>query len=133
MKKTINSNPITMVSIKNMIVLLTILLLLSPMVVNAQPQGMEMESTSAMMYQSWTQDYSTRNSDGLMNSGSQYASPVDDNSNTTTPPTRPSGPHRVSGFPEIPFPDPIGDAILPLALLAAAYVLSLARKKRAAN
>ena len=133
MKKTINSNPITMVSIKNMIVLLTILLLSMPVVVNAQPQGTEMESTSAMMYQSWTQDYSTRNSDGLMNSGSQYASTVDDNSNTTTPPTRPSGPHRVSGFPEIPFPDPIGDAILPLALLAAAYLLFLARKKRAAN
>lgn len=133
MKKTINSNPITMVSIKNMIVLLTILLLSMPVVVNAQPQGTEMESTSAMMYQSWTQDYATRNSDGLMNSGSQYASTVDDNSNTTTPPTRPSGPHRVSGFPEIPFPDPIGDAILPLALLAAAYLLSLARKKRAAN
>lgn len=34
---------------------------------------------------------------------------------------------------EDPFPDPIGDAILPLALLAAAYVLFLARKKRAAN
>ena len=133
MKKIINSNPITMVSIKNMIVLLTILLLLSPMVVNAQPQGTEMESTSAMMYQSWTQDYATRNSDGLMSSGSQYASTVDDNSNTTTPPTRPSGPHRVSGFPEIPFPDPIGDAILPLALLAAAYLVFVARKKRTTN
>lgn len=136
MKKTINSNPITMVSIKNMIVLLTILLLLSPMVVNAQPQGTEMESTSAMMYQSWTQDYSTRNSDGLMSSGSQYASSVDENTNTntTTPPTKPSGPHRVNGFPDIPFPDPVGDAILPLALLAAVYGLyAAARKKRAAN
>ena len=133
MKKTINSNPITMVSIKNMIVLLFVLLLSMPVVANAQPQGTEMESTSAMMYQSWIQDYATRNSDGLMNSGSQYASPTDDNSNTTTPPTRPSGPHRVSGFPEIPFPDPIGDAILPLALLAAAYLLFLARKKRTTN
>lgn len=134
MKNILNSYPKqTMVLNKNMIVLLFILLLSMPVVVNAQPQGTEMESTSAMMYQSWTQDYSTRNSDGLMNSGSQYASTVDDNSNTTTPPTRPSGPHRVSGFPEIPFPDPVGDAILPLALLAAAYVLFLARKKHAAN
>lgn len=122
-----------MVSIKNMIVLLFILLLSMPVVANAQPQGTEMESTSTMMYQSWTQDYATRNSDGLMNSGSKYASPTDDNSNTTTPPTRPSGPHRVSGFPEIPFPDPIGDAILPLALLAAAYLLFLARKNRTTN
>jgi hypothetical protein len=72
-----------------------------------------------------------------MSSGSQYASSIDKNTNTntntTTPPTKPSGPHRVSGFPDIPFPDPVGDAILPLALLAAAYVLFLARKKHAAN
>ena len=134
MKNILNSYPKqTMVLNKNMIVLLFILLLSMPVVANAQPQGMEMESTSTMMYQSWAQDYATRNSDGLMSSGSQYASSVDENTNTTTPSTKPSGPHRVSGFPDIPFPDPIGDAILPLALLAAAYVLFLARKKRAAN
>lgn len=134
MKNILNSYPKqTMVLNKNMIVLLFILLLSMPVVANAQPQGMEMESTSAMMYQPWTQDYATRNSDGLMSSGSQYASSVDENTNTTTPPTKPSGPHRVSGFPDIPFPDPVGDAILPLALLAAVYVLFLARKKRTAN
>lgn len=133
MKNILNSYPKqTMVLNKNMIVLLFILLLSMPVVANAQPQGTEMESTSTMMYQPWAQDYATRNSDGLMSSGSQYASSVDENTNTT-PPTKPSGPHRVSGFPDIPFPDPIGDAILPLALLAAAYVLFLARKKRAAN
>ena len=133
MKNILNSYPKqTMVLNKNMIVLLFILLLSMPVVANTQPQGMEMESTSAMMYQPWTQDYATRNSDGLMSSGSQYASSIDENTNTT-PPTKPSGPHRVSGFPDIPFPDPIGDAILPLALLAAAYVLFLARKKHAAN
>lgn len=45
-----------------------------------------------------------------------------------------SGPHRVgpSKPPADPFDEPVGDAILPLALLAVAYVLSLARKKRAA-
>lgn len=134
MKNILNSYPKqTMVLNKNMIVLLFILLLSMPVVANTQPQGMEMESTSAMMYQPWTQDYATRNSDGLMSSGSQYASSIDENTNTTTPSTKPSGPHRVSGFPDIPFPDPVGDAILPLALLAAAYVLFLARKKRAAN
>lgn len=134
MKKIVNSNSkLTMVPNKNMIVLLFILLLSMPVVANAQPQGTEMESTSAMMYQPWTQDYATRNSDGLMSSGSQYASSIDENTNTTTPPTKPSGPHRVSGFPDIPFPDPVGDAILPLALLAAAYLLFLARKKHAAN
>ena len=134
MKNILNSYPKqTMVLNKNMIVLLFILLLSMPVVANAQPQGTEMESTSAMMYQPWAQDYATRNSDGLMSSGSQYASSVDENTNTTTPLTKPSGPHRVSGFPDIPFPDPVGDAILPLALLAAAYVLFLARKKRAAN
>lgn len=134
MKNILNSYPKqTMVLNKNMIVLLFILLLSMPVVANAQPQGMEMESTSAMMYQPWAQDYATRNSDGLMSSGSQYASSIDENTNTTTPPTKPSGPHRVSGFPDIPFPDPVGDAILPLVLLAAAYLLFLARKKHAAN
>ena len=46
-----------------------------------------------------------------------------------------TGPHRVNPGqkPADPFDDPVGDAILPLALLAAAYVLSLARKKHAAN
>lgn len=46
-----------------------------------------------------------------------------------------TGPHRVNPYkpPTDPFDDPIGDAILPLALLAAAYVLFLARKKHAAN
>ena len=56
----------------------------------------------------------------------------------------PSGPHRALDNDDIedaggtgsnadPYPDPIGDAILPLALLAAAYMLFLARKKHAAN
>lgn len=48
----------------------------------------------------------------------------------------PSGPRRVSaddGYGDPDYDEPIGDAILPLALLAAAYVLFLARKKRAAN
>jgi hypothetical protein len=44
-----------------------------------------------------------------------------------------SGPKRAPALPPDPFLDPIGDAILPLALLAAAYVLFLARKKHAAN
>lgn len=50
---------------------------------------------------------------------------------------RPHGPHRVGGFGDNNAGDPgavpVGDAVLPLALLAAAYVLFLARKKRAAN
>lgn len=51
----------------------------------------------------------------------------------------PSGPRRVSaddgyGDPDYDAnPDPIGDAILPLALLAAAYLVFVARKKHAAN
>lgn len=52
----------------------------------------------------------------------------------------PSGPHRAKEEGDDapsdhngPMEDPIGDAILPLALLAAAYVLFLARKKHAAN
>lgn len=46
-----------------------------------------------------------------------------------------TGPHRVNPYkpPTDPFDTPVGDAILPLALLAAAYLLFLARKKRTAN
>ena len=133
MKNILNSYPKqTMVLNKNMIVLLFILLLSMPVVANAQPQSTEMGSTSTMMYQPWAQGYATRNSDGLMSSGSQYASSIDENTNTTPPTTKPSGPHRVSGFPDIPFPDPIGDAILPLLLLAVGYVAIVTRKKRIA-
>lgn len=46
-----------------------------------------------------------------------------------------TGPHRVTPYkpPTDPFDTPVGDAILPLALLAAAYLLFLARKKRTTN
>lgn len=46
-----------------------------------------------------------------------------------------TGPHRVNPYkpPTDPFDTPVGDAILPLALLAAAYLLFLARKKRTTN
>lgn len=56
--------------------------------------------------------------------------------NTTQPPT---GPRRVSpdgGYadPGYEYDDPVGDALLPLALLATAYTIyTLTRKKRAAN
>lgn len=55
---------------------------------------------------------------------------------TTQPPT---GPRRVSaddGYadPDYGFEDPVGDALLPLALLATAYTIyTLTRKKRTAN
>ncbi len=53
-------------------------------------------------------------------------------SDNPAPPT--NGPKKSRpGDWEDPYKDPIGDAILPLALLAAAYVLFLARKKHAAN
>lgn len=48
----------------------------------------------------------------------------------------PSGPRRVSIYnpPADPFDDPVGDALLPLALLATAYTIyTLTRKKRTAN
>jgi hypothetical protein len=46
-----------------------------------------------------------------------------------------TGPHRVgpSNPPADPFLDPIGDAVLPLLLLAVGYVAIVTRKKRTAN
>lgn len=42
-----------------------------------------------------------------------------------------SGPKRLPQLPTDPFLDPIGDAVLPLLLLAAGYVFFIARKRRA--
>ena len=90
-----------------------------------QPQ-LQMQSTSIMM-----------------GSGSHLPQAAIEGVTTTYTPGAsnvPSGPHRAKeegddapSDPNGPMEDPIGDAILPLALLAAAYVLFLARKKHAAN
>lgn len=41
-----------------------------------------------------------------------------------------SGPKRTPALPTDPFLDPLGDAVLPLLLLAAAYAIYLRRKNR---
>lgn len=67
-------------------------------------------------------------------SGTQLPNASEDGVGIVSTPV--TGPHRVgpSKPPTDPFLDPIGDAILPLALLAAVYGLyAAARKKRAAN
>lgn len=66
-------------------------------------------------------------------SGTQLPNASEDGVGIVSTPV--TGPHRVNPGqkPADPFDDPVGDAILPLALLAAAYVLFLARKKHAAN
>ena len=66
-------------------------------------------------------------------SGTQLPNASEDGVGIVSTPV--TGPHRVNPGqkPADPLDDPVGDAILPLALLAAAYVLFLARKKRAAN
>ena len=63
-------------------------------------------------------------------SGTQLPNAAEGGVSIVDQPTK--GPHRVPALPPDPFLDPVGDAILPLALLAAAYVLFLARKKRLA-
>ena len=53
-------------------------------------------------------------------------------SDNPAPPT--NGPKKARPEDwEDPYEDPIGDAILPLALLAAAYLVFVARKHRTAN
>ena len=70
---------------------------------------------------------------GLMSSGSKYSSAATNGGGATSVssgPSTPSGPRRVNGYPDIPFPDPLGDAAWPLALLACAYlILRVARKR----
>lgn len=66
-------------------------------------------------------------------SGTQLPNASEDGVGIVSTPV--TGPHRVNPNkpPTDPFLDPIGDAILPLALLAVAYVVFVARKKRAAK
>lgn len=45
--------------------------------------------------------------------------------------TQGAGPKRLPPLPQDPFLDPLGDAVLPLLLLAAGYVFFIARKRRA--
>ena len=97
-------------------------------VVNAQPQQ-EMLSTSPMLQQC-DESYATRNADAMMTTGSVYSANVEEPS-SSTPAT--NGPRRVNGHPDIPMPDPLGDALLPLALLALAYFgYRLIRRRRRA-
>lgn len=108
------------------------LFLLCSVAMMAQLQS-EMSSTSAMLHND-NASYSTRNVEAVMSSGSAYSSTVE---MPHSPAYAPSGPHRVSendGDDDIPFPDPIGDALLPLALLACAYFLLIraTRKKKQA-
>ena len=71
---------------------------------------------------------------GLMTSGSNYASTVtaDNGGGSTTVTSGPPPRRRTNGHPDIPFPDPLGDAVIPLMLLAFAYICARAfRRKRA--
>ena len=75
--------------------------------------------------------------DGLMSSGSRYASTTGEGGSASISSTTPSGPRKTNGYPDIPFPDepvPAGDALIPFALLTLAYTLfALLRKRRASE
>ena len=71
---------------------------------------------------------------GLMISGSRYASDVKGGGSIGAPATPTNRPNsrKVGDHPLIPFPTPIGDAVLPLLVLALAYICVRAfRRKRA--
>ena len=105
------------------------LFLLCSVAMMAQLQS-EMSSTSAML-QNDNASYCTRNVEAVMSSGSAYSSSVE---MPHSPAYAPSGPRRVSendGDDDIPFPDPIGDAVWPLLVLASVYaLLRVYRRKR---
>jgi hypothetical protein len=76
----------------------------------------------------------------LPNAASSGFISADDNLNSLSNNNTPSGPRRVideddkeekpEGWQD-PMEDPIGDAVLPLLLLAAGYAFFIARKRRA--
>jgi len=119
-------------------VLLFLLMTVLPASAADQPQGAGFEpttigSTYHAPYRPIMQSPNATN--GLMQSGSRYSSTIvykDENGTTivdgTTPP--PSGPRKTNGWPDIPFPDPIGDAMIPLAVLACAYLIWRVMRKR---
>ncbi len=70
--------------------------------------------------------------EGLMASGSRYIDNGQGSAPTLTT-GNPTGPRQTNGYPDIPFPDepvPVGDALIPLALLTLAYVAFMLRKKK---
>ena len=76
----------------------------------------------------WT---ASASAEGLMSSGSRYASENQVGGSTTAIATgSPSGPNRLPDHPEEWWLTPVGDALLPLALLALAYVAFMLRKKK---
>ena len=94
----------------------------------------QMRSTSAMIGYEGTipsaavsGTYTTYDSDspyGTTSSrGPKKAAAKEDEDEVDTPPVDPNGPME----------DPIGDAVLPLLLLAAGYVVFVARKRRASS
>lgn len=98
-------------------------------VVQAQPQQ-EMSSTSPMLQQFDNSSFATRNTEAVMYSGSTYSANVEEPSSSAP---SANGPRRVNGHPDIPMPDPLGDALLPLALLALGYFgYRVIRRKREA-
>ena len=70
--------------------------------------------------------------EGLMTSGSQYSSAATNGGGTTTVTavSAPAGPRKVPGDPGDPVPEPLGDVLWPLALMALAYCGFLICKKR---
>lgn len=73
-------------------------------------------------------------SNGLMQSGSKYSSTIvqQEGAMTTNGESgRPGQPRKWPVNPGDPAPDPIGDAMIPLALLACVYLLYRFARKRA--
>ncbi|MBR4431959.1 MAG: hypothetical protein IKS76_02025 [Paludibacteraceae bacterium] len=119
-------------------VLLFLLLSAIPYAAVAQPQCKEYNRVSiydqVAMPNQW--QMSSPNATGsLMQTGSKY-SPIITSPDAETGNTpnnnggRPGQIRTTNGWPDIPFPDPIGDALWPLALLACAYLIVRVVRRR---
>ena len=108
------------------------LFILSCMTMATAQPCQEMSSTSMMLPLCNNSSYCTRNVTAVMSTGSAYSTTVE-TPGISYAAQSPSGPRRVTEHPTIPFADPIGDAALPLALMACAYlILRTARKHKSA-
>lgn len=77
----------------------------------------------------WVADQLFLNGAHLMTTGSRYSSQTELNSSISATTPHPGRPKRLPDLPD-PFPDPIGDAMWPLALLAIIYLMVLRVRKR---
>lgn len=113
-------------------------LLLCPLIAMAEPEAYGKDIYPKIIQLPAPQMTSPNATEGLMSSGSKYSQTAEESSVSERgqydPAHAPGGPNRTPVNPLDPQLNPIGDAIIPLALLAVAYFgYRFIRRRRKVN